>query len=1074
MKRSGRTGSIDRRLRSGGCHAIRAASAAAIVLGAALMHPAAAQVPYERLVAADSEPESWLTYSGNYAGHRFSRLDQINAGNVADLRVVWAYQMDDGLIETSPVVADGVMYVTEPPSTVSALDARTGKRLWTWSPEMGSNVLNIGFPRVNRGVAILDSTLYVGTLDAHLVALDARSGAVRWDVVVADNAIGFSLTLAPLALDGKVIVGVSGAEAGVRGFIDAYDPETGDLLWRTYTIPAPGEPGSETWGGNSWETGGGSTWLTGSYDPELDLLYWPIGNPAPDWNGDVRPGDNLYTDCLLALDPDTGEIVWYFQFTPHDTHDWDANQIQVLVDAEWEGEPRKLVVTANRNAFYYVLDRETGEFLHGTPYSRQTWAEGLDENGRPIVIPGTDPTEEGNLVWPSLQGSANWFSPSYSPMAGLFYQPTRIMGAIYYKAEVEYEPGQPFMGGGEQALQGEEASGAIKALDVLTGELKWEFPLQSPPWAGVMATAGNLVFGGSDEGNIFALNAETGEPLWNFQAGAAVRSAPMSFEIDGQQRIVNSAGGTMFVFGLGPESDNGHESDNGPAGDNGHGSATARAAPPSDPEMLARIREEGLHRSQLPRTLSYMTDVIGARLTNSAAMDRAQQWAVGEMERIGLVNTEREPFMNYGASWDNAYVSVHMTAPDYQPLVAYPIAHTPGTNGKQQLDVVIADVRTRGDLEGLRGRLRGLAVMSTPPPVFDLTRFATGTPRRTDEEMRALEEDVIPPPPGPDPYFSRLYPDPPANPDVLTAAERLAFYVKEGVALVLESNSGWLGAVRGFARPGAKVDRWDRDVTLASVPIVAVTPEHYNRMYRILRRDIPVTVEVEVRNVHGGAASEASNVLGEIPGSDLAHEVVMLGAHFDTWHASPNASDNTSGVAVMLEAVRILKAVGVAPRRTIRVALWSGEEQGIFGSTAYVQKHFGSPGDPGGVKPAYDDFSVYFNQDYGPGQYRGIWLQQNEYVRDLFATWMEPLRDLGMTTISPRSVGSTDHMPFDRAGLPAFQFLQARVGGTGGHTNLDFYDTLPIDDLVKNAVIMASFVYNAAMAEQKVPRKGPR
>ena len=497
-------------------------------------------------------------------------------------------------------------------------------------------------------------------------------------------------------------------------------------------------------------------------------------------------------------------------------------------------------------------------------------------------------------------------------------------------------------------------------------------------------------------------------------------------------------------------------------------------AHPVDLEMVARIREEGLHRSELARTLSYMTDVLGGRLTNSAAMDRAQEWAVGEMRRIGLVNTVREPFMNYGASWDNEYVSLHMTAPAYQPLVAYPIAHTPGTDGRQQLEVVIADVRTRGDLEGLRGRLRGLAVMSTAPPVIDLTRFATGTPRRTDEEMRELEEDVIPPPPGPDPYFSRLYPDPPANPDVLTAAERLAFYVEEGVALVLESNSGWLGAVRGFARPGAKVDRWDRDVTLASVPIVAVTPEHYNRMYRILRRGIPVTVEVEVRNVHGEGPSEASNVLGEILGSDLAHEVVMLGAHFDTWHASPNASDNTSGVAVMLEAARILKAVGVAPRRTIRVALWSGEEQGIFGSTAYVQKHFGSPGDPGGTKPGYDDFSVYFNQDYGPGQYRGIWLQQNEHVRDLFATWMEPLRDLGMTTISPRSVGSTDHVPFDRAGLPAFQFLQARVGGTGGHTNLDFYDTLPIDDLMKNAVIMASFVYHAAMAEQKVPRKGPR
>ncbi|MYD00095.1 MAG: PQQ-dependent dehydrogenase, methanol/ethanol family [Gammaproteobacteria bacterium] len=512
--------------------------------------PDQTNVPFERLVNADAEPHNWLTYSGNYASHRYSRLDRIDRSNVGDLRVLWAYQMDDGIIETTPIAVDGILYVTEPPSTVSALDARSGRQLWTWSPEMGPDVLNIGFPRVNRGVAVLDSTVFVGTLDAHLVALDARSGAVRWDVEVGDNAIGFSLTLAPLTVKDKVIVGVSGAEAGVRGYIDAYDAETGELAWRTYTIPAPGEPGSETWGGNSWETGGGSTWLTGSYDPELDLLYWPIGNPAPDWNGDVRPGDNLYTDCLLALDPDTGEMIWYFQFTPHDTHDWDANQIQVLLDAEWEGEPRKLVVTANRNAFYYVLDRETGEFLHGQEYSKQTWAEGLDENGRPIVIPGTDPTEEGVLVWPSLQGAANWFSPSYSPRTGLFYQPTRIMGAVYFKADVEYVPGQPYTGGGEQALRGEEASGAIKALDALTGDLVWEFPLLSPPWSGAMATAGDLVFGGDNEGNIFALDAETGEPLWNFQSGGAVRSGPMSYEVDGRQRIVSSAGGTLFVFGL--------------------------------------------------------------------------------------------------------------------------------------------------------------------------------------------------------------------------------------------------------------------------------------------------------------------------------------------------------------------------------------------------------------------------------------------------------------------------------------------------------------------------------------------
>ena len=340
--------------------------------------------------------------------------------------------------------------------------------------------------------------------------------------------------------------------------------------------------------------------------------------------------------------------------------------------------------------------------------------------------------------------------------------------------------------------------------------------------------------------------------------------------------------------------------------------------------------------------------------------------------------------------------------------------------------------------------------------------------------MRQLAEEAIPPPRGPDPYFSRLYPDPPQNPDILTAAERLEFYVGEGVAVVLESRSGWPGAVRGFARPGAKIDHWDREATLGSVPIVAVTPEHYNRMYRILRRDIPVRIEVEARNRHGTTVSQAHNVVGEMKGTDLADEIVMLGAHFDTWHASPNASDNTSGVAVMLEAMRILHAVGAAPRRTIRIALWSGEEQGLYGSRAYVRKHFGDPSDPSAPLTAdYEKFSVYFNQDYGLGQYRGIWLQRNEYVRQTFAAWMEPLRDLGMTTISIQGVGSTDHVPFDNAGLPAFQFLQARVGGTGGHTNLDFFDTIPLGDLKKNAVIMAVFVYHAAMRDKQIPRKDP-
>ena len=491
-----------------------------------------------------------------------------------------------------------------------------------------------------------------------------------------------------------------------------------------------------------------------------------------------------------------------------------------------------------------------------------------------------------------------------------------------------------------------------------------------------------------------------------------------------------------------------------------------------DWDVVAQIREEGLQRSQIANTLSYMADVLGARLTNSNAMDKAQRWAVEEMKRIGLTETYREPFMDYGVSWDNEYVSIHLLEPDYQPMVGYPIAHTPGTNGQQKLQAIIADVRTRQDLETLEGKIRGMAVLSTPPAIIDLSRFETGTPKRSAQELRELEEAVIPPPPGPDPHFSRLYPDPPQNPDVLTASERLAFYVKEGVAVVLESSSGWPGAVRGFARPGAKIDLWSRNATMSSVPIVAVTPEHYNRMYRILRRGIPVNVEVEVRNSHGTSVEQANNVLGEIPGTDLAQEVVMMGAHFDTWHASPNASDNTSGVAVVLEAARILKAIGAEPRRTIRVALWSGEEQGLYGSRAYVSKHFGNPDDTDiGTTPEYETFSAYFNQDYGPGQYRGIWLQENEHVRQIFKAWMEPFHDMGMTTISLQGVGSTDHVPFDNIGLPAFQFLQARVGGTGGHTNLDFFDTLPIEDLMKNAVIMASFVYHAAIADERIPRK---
>jgi len=489
---------------------------------------------------------------------------------------------------------------------------------------------------------------------------------------------------------------------------------------------------------------------------------------------------------------------------------------------------------------------------------------------------------------------------------------------------------------------------------------------------------------------------------------------------------------------------------------------------PVDWAMVAKIREEGLQHSRVMDLESYMTDVLGARLTNSRDMQRAQAWLRAKMDSLGLANVVAEPYMDYGVTWDNEFVSVHMLEPDYQPMVGYPIAHTPGTNGPQVAQAMVVDIQVKADLEKYRGRLKNMAVLVTPPAAIDLAPLTNGIPRRTDAELKAISETAITPA---RPAAAR----PPRNPDVVSAAEKMAFYKSEGVTAVLQCESGWLGAVRGYSRPGSSTDRWSRDADLASPVIVAITPEHYNRMYRILERGIPVKVQVEVRNRIGDTVVKASNIIGEIPGSDLKDQIVMIGAHFDTWHASPNASDNTSGVAVVLEAARILKAVGAKPRRTIRIALWTGEEQGLFGSRAYVASHFGNPRNTAaGTRPEYQKFFAYFNQDYGSGQYRGIYLQGNEGARAMLTEWMEPFRDLGMTTVSNQSLGSTDHVPFDDAGLPAFQFLQDRTPGQGGHSNLDFYDTIQAEDLMKNAVIMASYAYHAAMSDVMMPRKGAR
>jgi alcohol dehydrogenase (cytochrome c) len=516
-----------------------------------------AQVPYQRIVAAEREPGQWLSYSRTYDGQRFSPLAEITPENVRRLRPAWIFQSaSPGEFETTPLAVDGVLYVTEPGSgvqAVKALDARTGRALWKYERPLPKTLVTIGFPGTNRGAAILDDTIYVGTLDAHLVALDARSGIVRWDVAVADNATGHSITAAPLAIDGAVVIGISGGEAGIRGFLDAYDAKTGARRWRLWTIPAPGEPGHETWTGDTWRTGGGPTWVTGTYDPQSRLVFWGTGNPGPDWNGDDRPGDNLYTCSLLAVEADTGRLRWYFQFTPHDTHDWDATQVPVLIDGIHGGKARKLVAVANRNAFFYVLDRETGDFLVGAPYAKETWAEGLDAKGRPIVRPNTEPSPEGTLLWPSANGATVWASPSYSPSTGLFYVAARDKPSIYVRSQVTYKPGAAFLGGGERELDREQRSGAIRAIDLQTGRVRWEFPLLSPPWAGVLSTAGGLVFGSGDEGSVFALDAQTGRPLWDFQTGTVsgrVVSNPMSFEVDGHQRIAFTAGAALIVFGL--------------------------------------------------------------------------------------------------------------------------------------------------------------------------------------------------------------------------------------------------------------------------------------------------------------------------------------------------------------------------------------------------------------------------------------------------------------------------------------------------------------------------------------------
>jgi alcohol dehydrogenase (cytochrome c) len=510
-----------------------------------------------RLDRARANPADWLMYSGAYDGWRYTSLTQVSSTNVSRLRVQWILQLPSAAerVETSPVVVDGVMFATVPPSTVFAIDAGTGKVLWSYRRQMPDG-LRLCCGQVNRGVAVSGSRVFVATLDAHLVALDAKTGAATWDAKLADYEAGYSATGAPLIVGNNVIVGIAGGEYGIRGFVDAYDAESGQRIWRFNTIPEPGEKGHETWGGESWRTGGAPTWLTGAYDPELGLVYWGVGNPAPAFNAGSRPGSNLFSNSVVALEAATGKLRWYFQFTPHDDHDWDSVQIPVLVDGTWQGRPRRLMLWANRNGFYYVLDRVTGEFLLARPFGKQTWAAGIDSSGTPILRSNTSPTMAGITVYPNATGATNWWSPAYSPQTKLLYVPGAEQGGIYTKTAVPFRRGESFMGSASQSLTGETAWTGVRAIQAESGKVAWDHRFAIAPGDstrrpinGVMATAGGLLFTG-DGSNLVALDAKTGRELWAFNTGGAMHAAPVVYQVDGAQVIAVAAGSAILAFGL--------------------------------------------------------------------------------------------------------------------------------------------------------------------------------------------------------------------------------------------------------------------------------------------------------------------------------------------------------------------------------------------------------------------------------------------------------------------------------------------------------------------------------------------
>lgn len=504
-------------------------------------------------------PERWTTYSGDYSGQRHSPLKQITPQNVNQLAAQWTFQNNVSLpgqkFETTPLVVDGVIYATGALNYAWAIDARTGRLLWRYQYQLPPQAsLKVCCGLVNRGFAIYGDRLFMATLDAHLVALDAKTGKQVWDVKLADYQQGYASTVAPLIVKDKVIVGIAGGEYAIRGFLDAYDPKDGKQIWRFWTVPAPGEPGSETWPKeiDSWARGGGPTWQTGTYDPDLNLIYWGTGNPNPDFYGVDRLGDNLYTNSLVALDADTGTLKWHFQFTPHDEHDWDANQVPVLADLNIAGRSRKVVMVANRNGFFYVLDRATGQYINAKPFITTTWAKEIAGNGRPIEEPNQRPTATGTTTCPDLYGATNFMSPAFDASSGLFFVTARETCMSYTQSPppAGYKPGNLTLGGGLKFGTG--GYGALRAIDAATGDRRWELKHPTASWAGVLSTAAGVVFSGTNEGEIFAADTRTGKELWRYMLGAPLYTAPITYMIGDRQYVTIAAGTTITSFALQP------------------------------------------------------------------------------------------------------------------------------------------------------------------------------------------------------------------------------------------------------------------------------------------------------------------------------------------------------------------------------------------------------------------------------------------------------------------------------------------------------------------------------------------